>query len=359
MINGHNGGPPLEDFSGLRVLSAGIIYHPLFDPVANRITPVDPSKGHACHYYAFNDLLFACEYKEGTVVNRGRKMTIQPGQLLGAISWLAERWNWTPKKVRVFIDKLTDCGFISKVKVDQKGDRKGDYYGNQQSYLSVCNFDKYSLEYYMQGIPLGTPVRTPSGHDEAKSAAPITVKGNQLNGSDPHGSKAGADLLHMQGQPIEIYPACATETKLNSVPRARAEVSNNIYNITTPVEYVERGVGKTIPSGETLFGDVGHAPKPKKASRALKSETSRPANWSPDSKGLAFAVEKGMTPEIAQFEFDRFCARHDSQGAKFKDWDAAWRTWCLNWVKFSKSAAPFNGNKRPSMNDMLDQAFGK
>ncbi len=53
-----------------------------------------------------------------------------------------------------------------------------------------------------------------------------------------------------------------------------------------------------------------------------------------------FAVNHGVHP---LHEFNQFLDYHKSKGSVFKDWDAAWRTWVRNAVKFSKGGT--NGKR--------------
>lgn len=45
--------------------------------------------------------------------------------------------------------------------------------------------------------------------------------------------------------------------------------------------------------------------------------------------------------DAMRIEFEKFRNHHMAKGNKFKDWDAAWRTWVLNGVKFSTAATPY------------------
>lgn len=44
-------------------------------------------------------------------------------------------------------------------------------------------------------------------------------------------------------------------------------------------------------------------------------------------------------------EFERFKAHHEAKGSRFKSWDAAWRTWCINARRFAECDRS-NGNQR-------------
>jgi len=70
-----------------------------------------------------------------------------------------------------------------------------------------------------------------------------------------------------------------------------------------------------------------------KSEKPLKRETEIPKDLTLDADMEKFASSRGVRP---QREFEAFVAYHTSKGSKFKDWKAAWRTWVLNSVKFSK-----------------------
>lgn len=112
------------------------------------VRAADPARGSYSMGEAFLYLLFKAQYKEGTVNNGGVKMTLQPGQLLGAVSWLANVWNWTPKTVRTFLDNLESDGMLQKISaVNKDGNQKG----KQAAILSVCNYEYYQRMHAQQG----------------------------------------------------------------------------------------------------------------------------------------------------------------------------------------------------------------
>ena len=150
---GHNR-PPVDDIledcndqrSGWIAISREIRDHWLVG-YGKAVTPADPTRGSYSQHEAFQDLLMECRYRKGYVVNGGRKMQISPGQVIGAISWLAARWNWTPKKVRWFLDQLVEDNMITRHLVDKSGNfvepQRGNRYGNQSTIITVCNYTKY------------------------------------------------------------------------------------------------------------------------------------------------------------------------------------------------------------------------
>lgn len=140
---GHNGGPPMiRGNDGWIAISRAIRTHWLVG-FGQPVTPLDGTRGAHSRSEAFIDLLMECRYEAGTVSNGGRKMMLQPGQLVGAISWLASRWNWTPKTVRLWLDKLQEDGMIERY-VDP-------HQGKQAAIITVCNYSEYQLVQDQQG----------------------------------------------------------------------------------------------------------------------------------------------------------------------------------------------------------------
>jgi hypothetical protein len=75
------------------------------------------------------------------------------------------------------------------------------------------------------------------------------------------------------------------------------------------------------------------ASKPRKARKQKPSATSRPENWQPTKANQEYAATHGLDGE---HEATAFCAHHDSKGNLFVDWDAAYRTWLANQVRWNQ-----------------------
>jgi hypothetical protein len=140
MSIGHNGGPLLNGDSGWIAIARAMRNHPIvgFHLFAK---PAVADKGATQPALAFIDLIMECRYESGFVMNGGRKMEIMRGQLVGAVSWLAARWNWTPMAVRVWLDKLESDGMISRFVPGASTSNKHN--GKTSTVISVCNYDKY------------------------------------------------------------------------------------------------------------------------------------------------------------------------------------------------------------------------
>jgi hypothetical protein len=135
---GHNGAPTFE--GGWVAIARSMRNHPLvgFHLFAK---PCDPARGALQPALAFIDLLMECRYEGGFVMNGGRKMEVKRGQLIGAVSWLANRWNWTPMAVRVWLDKLEADAMISRHIPGASNHNK--HVGKVATVITLCNYDQY------------------------------------------------------------------------------------------------------------------------------------------------------------------------------------------------------------------------
>lgn len=73
-----------------------------------------------------------------------------------------------------------------------------------------------------------------------------------------------------------------------------------------------------------------------------KARTQIDPGWKPNDLGIAYAKERGVQPS----EVRAFKDFHMAKGNAMADWDAAWRMWCRNAVKF--------GNATPLLNQRDD-----
>ena len=119
------------------------------------VKPADPERKR-CHTQgeAWEDMLMECRYADGFISNGGKKMELRRGEMVGAVSWLAHRWNWTPKVVRRFLDQLENDGMIS---LKNPASEKGNQIGRQANVVTVCNYDAYQSGYEPEGQSKGQP----------------------------------------------------------------------------------------------------------------------------------------------------------------------------------------------------------
>jgi DNA-binding MarR family transcriptional regulator len=72
-----------------------------------------------------------------------------------------------------------------------------------------------------------------------------------------------------------------------------------------------------------------------KATRQRKPEVDLPEGWIPNDKNVQDAMDRGFSAQEIENEADRFANFHRSKQNRFRDWDAAWRTWLGNARKFA------------------------
>ena len=84
------------------------------------------------------------------------------------------------------------------------------------------------------------------------------------------------------------------------------------------------------------------SPEPKKSSgrvRGIARKTQIPPNWAPGITAYAFASKSGLSREEINHEADQFRNSAAASGRTYADWDAAFRTWLGNTVKWRAERA--------------------
>lgn len=67
-----------------------------------------------------------------------------------------------------------------------------------------------------------------------------------------------------------------------------------------------------------------------------RPEVPLPANWTPNDKNISDAQARQFSAKEIEDEADRFRNHHLARDTRFRDWDAAWRTWLANSRKFAR-----------------------
>lgn len=199
---GHNGGPPFDD---------GITFPDREGFIAVARSMRDHwlvgfgSEGRYSKAEAWQDLIMECRYEPGKIMNGGKPMLLKPGQLVGAVSYLASRWNWTPKQVRVFLDKLEAEGmitldygtYVDPEHAPKQGTEQGKHRGKQAKVLTICKYELYQLGWRAQGQTkrqLEGQIKGKQGANEGQqSKKGIREEGNKIEDIPPDGG--GVPLL--------------------------------------------------------------------------------------------------------------------------------------------------------------------
>lgn len=172
---GHNGGPPLTE--GYVKIYRSMATHWLVGMGLGspRCKPPAPSRKQFSYYEAWSWILNEANYGDGVIRDpaTGRPVRLLRSELLGGHSAIAAAWNWSPKAVRNFLDKLEAAGMIempnrlicngiatgnvteaTKVSSSQgrkSGNRKGTFKGNHTAIIRVRNYSTYQGEPELRG----------------------------------------------------------------------------------------------------------------------------------------------------------------------------------------------------------------
>lgn len=77
--------------------------------------------------------------------------------------------------------------------------------------------------------------------------------------------------------------------------------------------------------------------KRREVNNKKKNASQLPDDFALNETSLAYADGRGVN---VKSEFDAFRNYHEAKGSTYKDWQAAWRTWCDNSVKFGRTSVP-------------------
>jgi hypothetical protein len=230
---GHNGGPEMVDWSeygGFVVEARDSRTHPVIG-YGQPVEPQDPSRGSYSRNEAWRDLLHECRYKAGKVYNGGVQMMLRRGQLLGATAWLAHRWNWSPKTVKVFLTRLEREGMIEQVTPgtqytnretsqnadhvlngSNKGQQKGQQKGKQARVITICNYDRFNLNPHGQWPAEGTATGAMEGQQgDSKGPARGHIYKKETKEQESSGLKNTRERASEPAVAVTVYEGVAVE----------------------------------------------------------------------------------------------------------------------------------------------------
>jgi len=240
----HNGGPPIEDNpspfgkNGWVAVGRDSRYHPIVG-FGKTVTPCDAERGFVySRAEAWQDLIMECRYSTGQVFNGGRVMTIERGQLVGATSWLAHRWNWTPKTVRHFLETI-EAAEMAKINAPgaekpanradsasadmgspDMGKQKGKQKGKQSQVLTICNYGIYQLSWLLKGQAKGQEEGQAKGEQGASKGQ---ERGNIYK--EEQGNKGTIDYTKAHAS----RPGVAVSTTEDGARAGEEEVYPGVY----------------------------------------------------------------------------------------------------------------------------------
>lgn len=208
---GHNNGPK---FFEVRIDAAGGWVRVQRDMRRHEIVGFG-SLGRYSRAEAWLDLIMECKYEDGVVQNGGRPMKLTAGQMLGAVSWLAQRWGWTPKEVRGFLERLENNQMITLVRNKTE---TGGQKGKQANVVTISNYGEYQIPEFKKGQTEGHvegEQRANGGHAEGNIYKDnhLTLnpkKDDKPAVSDDHERPVGERAAFVNGE-LVLFNGCRAE----------------------------------------------------------------------------------------------------------------------------------------------------
>lgn len=121
--------------------------------------------GPTCPRFAWLDLCHNARWEDGTRIINGVAIPLKRGEVLASLRWMAQRWEWSVKKVRSFVNLLThpDVAKLETVRETPQG-----------TVYRIVNYDTYADPGHTAGhskaYDRGTPGAHP-GHKEQQGTS--------------------------------------------------------------------------------------------------------------------------------------------------------------------------------------------
>ena len=140
--------------------------------------------------------------------------------------------------------------------------------------------------------------------------------------------RAISDLVHRGFVSISRAESGAKGGRTRAENAAKAlEANDQEQAIASSREEKRREEIKREP-----IGSPKKTPAPPKLRR--RPEVPLPPDWVPSDRNIADAQDRQFSAREIQDEADRFRDHHLARETRFRDWDAAWRTWLGNARRF-------------------------
>lgn len=167
-------------------------------------------------FEAWQDTICEAGYKPSRRNIAGATIAIDAGQLIASRAYLAERWGWSEKQVRTFVDRLVAEGMLKKGQ--PSGQQKGASKQSSPSILTVCNYTKYQaleaeIKAYVDSI--ARPTEGPAKGQPGASQGPESKKErrkeekvsmSKFDSDRSSGKAAVADALDLEPDTIQGIP---------------------------------------------------------------------------------------------------------------------------------------------------------
>ena len=175
---------------------------------------------------------------------------------------------------------------------------------------------------------------------------------NQSAGECFPSHKRLAELCEMTDRSVRLHLDQLAEAGLIEVvkrTRDNGSQTSNSYHLKmrtdgdgrkifpTPPENISTPPVQIFPTLNLVNNNLVNEPEElrgAKAQKQRKPEMDLPEGWIPNDKNVQDAIDRGFSETEIENEADRFANFHRSKQNRFRDWDAAWRTWLGNARKY-------------------------
>lgn len=130
-------------------------------------------------------LIANAAWRDKRVNHKGRPFDLKRGQLLGARSYLAEKWGWSEQSVRTFLGILLTEGMIE---INQS-------FGRHANLITVCNYDNYQTAEKPANQPINqclTSAQPEPNHTLTSNTNTTISYNNQRSITTPRENEAAA-----------------------------------------------------------------------------------------------------------------------------------------------------------------------
>lgn len=305
------------------------------------VRPADPLRGSYSRAEAWLFLVFKAKWQTAEVNNRGKVITLERGELLGARAWLASVWNWTEKQVRSFLDRLESEMMIDRKKGQSEGqdcgqskDQKGAHFVN---IISIRNYSIYQAaieEFCAQKGQSPTDERAGIGANKRANQGPHINKENNNNITTVENHNLGLAPLSSSAQNDDFFwdengvvqALNGSRIPLEKILGGAADLDEVLQEISPKLPDKPIGRELVIAVAAAVAEHARHLERVKQ-----KRGTRLPRDWHlVKSWGEWAMAETGLSADWVRAEADRFRDHwHSQPGTKATklNWELTWRNW--------------------------------
>lgn len=165
-----------------------------------------------CRRWAFADLCNMARFEDGTRIINGTVIPLKRGELVASLRFLAQRWTWSVKKVRTFLDLLHNpaVGKLETVRETQQG-----------TVYRIVSYDTYATPGHTPGHGKSHDRGTPGAHRGHTRGTNNTREYQGVPGTPgsvgPAPNDALSDWLNGNGDLLPDSPVLADPTVRQSL----------------------------------------------------------------------------------------------------------------------------------------------